>query len=95
MLIPIEVYDKNWQRRGKIKLEENARKDQEQDMEVNGDTILSLLRGTTKMPVSSQNHLTKKNIIQAELIMMGLVPVVFAKVETAEKGRGIVILGGT
>ena len=57
--------------------------------------MLSLLRETMEMPASSQTDLTKRNIIQAELIMMGLVPVVFAKVETAEKGRGIVILGGT
>ena len=84
---PIEVWDKNWQRRGKIKLEENARKDQEQDMEVNGDTILSLLRGTTEMPVSSQNHLTKKNIIQAELIRLWYLP----KWKQQIRGQGPVI----
>ena len=43
---------------------------------------------------TSQNDLAKRNIIQNELIMMGLVPMVFAKVKAINKGRGIGILGG-
>jgi hypothetical protein len=46
------------------------------------------------MPASNQNDLTKRNIIQTELITTGPVPVVFATVESISKGPGISILGG-
>ena len=63
-----------------MKLEENARKAQERDLQAHVDSIMSILRGITEMSAYNQNDLTMGNIIQTELITLGL-PVEFAKVE--------------
>ena len=62
-------YGTEWRRRGEMKMEENARKDEE-----NGKLIL--LR---EIEATSEDDLRRKRIIQGELVMLALVPVVSPK----------------
>jgi hypothetical protein len=59
-------YGTEWRRRGKMKLEESARKEKE-------NRKLILLR---EIEATSEDEMIRKRIIQGELVILALVPVV-------------------